>query len=273
MRPGSRSNFDTLDSSALRSSLLLFAFDALRLPRGRVPQHPAHHRRRPRLRHARLAEARSPTSPHTSTASPAKAFRPQRPRDRRRLPAEPLGPHDRPISAPQWRRGLPADPRRRADTPGEAPRRGYVNGIFAKVSHLAPQRFCWTSASTRELANGRDPKHYYEHATAFLADAKKEAKPFFLMVDSQDPHRPWPGGDGEREPARPPPTEASSASRPCSAAGSTDRTRSPCPVSFPTSPRFAPGIAQYFHRRPTLRPDRRRDLRASTRAAWPTTRA
>ncbi len=92
---------------------------------------------------------------------------------------------------------------------------GYVNGIFAKVPHITPiQRFCWdTIVQADELGAGRDPKKYYEHAKSFFENAKQQNKPFFLMANVQDPHRPFAGSaaekrataDGEEgeQPARP----------------------------------------------------------------------
>ncbi|MFQ5733812.1 MAG: sulfatase [Planctomycetaceae bacterium] len=77
---------------------------------------------------------------------------------------------------------------------------GYLNGIMAKVPHLAPQRkFAWdVVVRGNQLAVGRDPKLYYKHAKAFFEKAKADGKPFFLMANSQDPHRPFAGSDQER---------------------------------------------------------------------------
>ena len=50
----------------------------------------------------------------------------------------------------------------------------------------------------RDLGQGRDPALYYRSAKEFFAQAKKSGKPFFLMANSQDPHRPWAGSDGEK---------------------------------------------------------------------------
>jgi N-sulfoglucosamine sulfohydrolase len=80
---------------------------------------------------------------------------------------------------------------------------GYLNGIMAKVGHLAPrEKFCWdTVVQAEELANGRDPALYYKHAKAFFEKARDEKRPFFLMSNSQDPHRPFAGSAQEQ--ARP----------------------------------------------------------------------
>lgn len=79
---------------------------------------------------------------------------------------------------------------------------GYFNGILAKVPHLAPQpRFCWDMVVPADLlGGGRDPQRYYRHTTEFLAAAKAAGKPFFLMANSQDPHRPFAGSQGDPYP-------------------------------------------------------------------------
>ena len=79
---------------------------------------------------------------------------------------------------------------------------GYMNGIFAKVGHLAPQnKFCWdVVVDAAQLAAGRDPALYYRHAKDFFEKARSSGKPFFLMANSQDPHRPFVGA--EKGPAR-----------------------------------------------------------------------
>lgn len=70
---------------------------------------------------------------------------------------------------------------------------GYHNGIFGKVEHLRPQsQFHWDYvAQQKDLGSGRNPEAYGEHTRRFLAETKKVRKPFFLMVNSHDPHRPF----------------------------------------------------------------------------------
>ena len=77
---------------------------------------------------------------------------------------------------------------------------GYFQGIMAKVGHLAPQeKYCWDLVvPAADLANGRDPKLYNQHAAKFFAQAKQSGKPFFLMANAQDPHRPFAGSDQEK---------------------------------------------------------------------------
>jgi len=76
---------------------------------------------------------------------------------------------------------------------------GYLNGIMAKNSHLQPvEKFCWDYViAANQLEQGRAPSLYHSHAKAFFEQAKAAGKPFFLMANSQDPHRPFAGSDAE----------------------------------------------------------------------------
>ena len=47
------------------------------------------------------------------------------------------------------------------------------------------------SFDQKELGNGRNPEIYYQRSKAFLALSQKEQKPFYFMVNSHDPHRPY----------------------------------------------------------------------------------
>ncbi|MEZ5965498.1 MAG: sulfatase [Planctomycetota bacterium] len=77
---------------------------------------------------------------------------------------------------------------------------GYFQGILGKEKHLAPaRRFCW-DAVRGEAEVGRDPARFYEFAKEFFAAAKTNGKPFFLMANSHDPHRPFPGCDADAKP-------------------------------------------------------------------------
>lgn len=77
---------------------------------------------------------------------------------------------------------------------------GYINGIMGKVEHLAPQdKFCWDYLIRQaELGKGRSPELYHRYAKKFFELARKEQKPFFLMANSHDPHRPFAGSDQEK---------------------------------------------------------------------------
>jgi len=78
---------------------------------------------------------------------------------------------------------------------------GYLNGILGKVTHLAPrEKFKWGMAyDFKELINGRSPQHYHDYARSFFEHAANEGKPFFLMANSHDPHRPFHGSAQEQK--------------------------------------------------------------------------
>lgn len=81
---------------------------------------------------------------------------------------------------------------------------GYLNGILGKEIHLKPtEKFAWDYYITEgDLASGlgigRDPKLYFQFASEFFNKAKKEGKPFFLMANSHDPHRPFVDSEQEK---------------------------------------------------------------------------
>ena len=70
---------------------------------------------------------------------------------------------------------------------------GYLTGILGKVDHSTTDpNFQWDFAHDQaELGAGRSPKKYHDYAEAFLARCRKEEKPFYFMVNSHDPHRPF----------------------------------------------------------------------------------
>ncbi len=74
---------------------------------------------------------------------------------------------------------------------------GYYLGILGKVSHLKPaEKFPWDfQHDQQDLAMGRDPALYFQHVQKFLQQAKASGKPFFLMANSHDPHRPFAGSE------------------------------------------------------------------------------
>lgn len=85
---------------------------------------------------------------------------------------------------------------------------GYLTGILGKVNHSTPHAdYKWDFVhDQKELGNGRDPDIYYNYCKEFLARCRKENKPFYFMVNSHDPHRPYhiPGKPikGAKEPSR-----------------------------------------------------------------------
>lgn len=87
-------------------------------------------------------------------------------------------------------------------------RLGYRTGILGKVNHSTPkQDYQWDFVHDfKQLGNGRSPQRYYAYCREFFAQCRETGQPFYFMVNSHDPHRPFhvPGtkyGDAE-EPSR-----------------------------------------------------------------------
>jgi len=80
---------------------------------------------------------------------------------------------------------------------------GYFTGCMAKLPHCFPKKSgvekINMAVRSEELGQGRDPKLFYKKTMEFLAEAKKNKKPFYLMCNSQDPHRPFYNSDEVRE--------------------------------------------------------------------------
>jgi N-sulfoglucosamine sulfohydrolase len=113
---------------------------------------------------------------------------------------------------------------------------GYHLGILGKEIHLRPEaKFPWHfMRSEGELARGRDPAKYHQFTREFLEEAKASGKPFFLMANSHDPHRPYAGSEGGKSLPYPPP----------------DRTFTPeeitVPAFLPDLPEVRKELAQYY---------------------------
>ncbi len=76
---------------------------------------------------------------------------------------------------------------------------GYLTAILSKVGHLAPpSKFRWDAVSTsEELRRGRDPERFRAAAAEVARRARREGRPFFLMANSEDPHRPFAGSEAD----------------------------------------------------------------------------
>ena len=86
---------------------------------------------------------------------------------------------------------------------------GFLTGVLGKVSHsTCDPSFKWDFVHDyAELGAGRSPTKYHDFAREFFARSKAEGKPFYFMVNSHDPHRPFydPAGrrkNGEEVPSR-----------------------------------------------------------------------
>jgi len=85
---------------------------------------------------------------------------------------------------------------------------GYLNGSIGKTRHLQPvERFGWDLGPDADnpgegiwmhhLGNGRDIDLYREYMTEFLQLARNEDQPFWLMLNTHDPHKPFYGDGGD----------------------------------------------------------------------------
>ncbi|MCT4648201.1 MAG: sulfatase [Carboxylicivirga sp.] len=79
--------------------------------------------------------------------------------------------------------------------------RGFLTGVIGKVEHSTPKHTTpWdVHIDMPELGMGRNKELYYKSVQDFFKRAKAEGKPFYLMANSHDPHRPFSGSDDERK--------------------------------------------------------------------------
>jgi len=70
---------------------------------------------------------------------------------------------------------------------------GYRTGILGKVAHSTPKAdYRWDFVHDfAELGNGRSPQRYYGYSKEFFAQCRESGQPFYFMVNSHDPHRPF----------------------------------------------------------------------------------
>lgn len=76
---------------------------------------------------------------------------------------------------------------------GTFQKNGFLTGVLGKVTHsTCDPNFVWDFVHDyAELGSGRSPSKYHDYAAEFFAQSKKEGKPFYFMVNSHDPHRPF----------------------------------------------------------------------------------
>jgi len=81
--------------------------------------------------------------------------------------------------------------------PGLLRSAGYAVGVLGKLQHSTPYaEFEWDTAIGRKaLGMGRSPRRFAEEARSFIEGARAEGRPWFLMANSHDPHRPLYGQD------------------------------------------------------------------------------
>lgn len=80
-------------------------------------------------------------------------------------------------------------------------RKGYATGLFGKDTHYKPiEKYEFDHISPMAaMAVGRSPSLYAENVDAFIGEALKKKRPFFISVNTHDPHRPFAGAPGEKK--------------------------------------------------------------------------
>ena len=75
----------------------------------------------------------------------------------------------------------------------------YRLGVLSKGKHVEPaSEFRWDlRLDEADLAEGRHPERYYTETRSFIEAAAGDGRPFFLMANSNDPHRPYHGSAQE----------------------------------------------------------------------------
>ena len=69
----------------------------------------------------------------------------------------------------------------------------YEVGCIGKLGHSTPKKdFRWDyEIEQNDLGFGRSPALYYQRTKKFFEQCHQKSKPFYLMVNSHDPHRPF----------------------------------------------------------------------------------
>jgi len=72
-------------------------------------------------------------------------------------------------------------------------KKGYKAGILGKVKHsTVKQTTQWDyQFDEKDLGVGKSPSKYYERTKAFIQQCKASNSPFYFMINSHDPHRPF----------------------------------------------------------------------------------
>ena len=82
---------------------------------------------------------------------------------------------------------------------------GYHTTLLGKDHHVLPSRHAAFDIirQQKELGQGRSPEHYAREVKAAIAAAEKADKPFFIMANAHDPHRPFAGSPSDRYHSQP----------------------------------------------------------------------
>ena len=81
---------------------------------------------------------------------------------------------------------------------------GYLTAMLAKVNHHQPyEKFpldiAYGHHDYDELRYGRDPEYFARRVQEVVDASQEQGKPFFLVANASDPHRPFPGSEQEKK--------------------------------------------------------------------------
>ena len=81
---------------------------------------------------------------------------------------------------------------------------GYLTAMLAKVNHHQPyEKFpldiAYGHHDYDELRYGRDPDYFARRVQEVVDASQQQDKPFFLVANASDPHRPFPGSEQEKK--------------------------------------------------------------------------
>ncbi|MBK1827294.1 sulfatase family protein [Haloferula rosea] len=77
---------------------------------------------------------------------------------------------------------------------------GYHTSLLGKDHHVVPSRHAAFDIirTQQQFGQGRSPERYAQEITAAIVTAKEAEKPFFIMANAHDPHRPFAGAPSDR---------------------------------------------------------------------------
>ncbi len=80
---------------------------------------------------------------------------------------------------------------------GTLKKHGFYTGIIGKKGHYEPLENNWDVSEDYLPGYGRDPVVYGRYVSEFLDKSSRSGKPFFLLANLYDPHRPFSKGELE----------------------------------------------------------------------------
>jgi N-sulfoglucosamine sulfohydrolase len=94
---------------------------------------------------------------------------------------------------------------------------GYYNSLIGKEIHVVPSRHeaFHRIAKQKDLGGGRSASAYAKAVRTAIKEANNAEKPFFIMANAADPHRPFAGAKGDAFKKIPFPREIDPSKYPC----------------------------------------------------------